>query len=244
MFSNKKNKPVKTYIKKSNNGKKSSANIDFKKKTNKKNNKPTKKNNKKRGNRFRKLVLIALIIFIPYLVIKFTTNIDNEDRTVNYLSTESFIKKIEIYAKQEYQKSGILPSITIAQAILESNSGNSRLSKEGNNLFGIKAGKSWKGKKISFQTEENYREFIKAEFRKYSSWRESIDDHTKLLMQNPVYRKNGLFKTKNYKKQAQALEDAGYATAQDSKGNRVYADRLIKLIQQYNLHRYDIDMYN
>lgn len=202
----------------------------------------SKKNKKSRSSKNRRLkknsiIIIIIIIFI--LILRSTIKLSNEDTNGSYMSIDSFIKKIEPYAIDEYNKSGILPSITISQAILESNGGNSKLAKEGKNLFGIKVGSSWKGDSITFTTEENHKEYIKARFRKYNSWEESIDDHTKLLVQNPVYRKNGLFRAKTFKAQAQALEDAGYATAMDAYGNKVYADRLIAVIHKYKLYRYD-----
>lgn len=154
-----------------------------------------------------------------------------------------FINRLIEPAKQNYKESGILPSITIAQAILESNWGNSTLTKEANNLFGIKLGVGWKGESHQSRTLEYHDVWIEDEFRKYESWQESIDDHANFLIQNPRYQKSGVFEAKTYLAQAQALQEAGYSTAQDEEGHFVYAQRLGELIRQYNLQLIDHEVY-
>ncbi len=150
-----------------------------------------------------------------------------------------FIKEIEDGARYNYNKYGILPSITVAQAILESGWGKSKLSKESNNIFGIKADSRWDGESIEVMTSENYNDKVKSKFRKYNNITESIKDHGKFLYENKRYEENGLFNSKNYKKQAQALEDAGYSTKKDKYGKLIYADMLIYIIQKYNLNKLD-----
>ncbi|MGS6841102.1 glycoside hydrolase family 73 protein [Clostridioides difficile] len=150
-----------------------------------------------------------------------------------------FIKKLEDSAIREYIDYGILPSITIGQAILESGWGNSKLTKQSNNLFGIKADKAWKGKSVEISTSEHYNEKIVASFRSYNSLQDSVKDHSLFLINNKRYRKHGLFEAKDYISQAQALENAGYSTAEDKKGNRIYAELLIDVIRSYNLQLID-----
>ena len=142
------------------------------------------------------------------------------------------MKKISI---DNYKKSGVLPSVTISQAILESNWGKSELSAKYNNYFGIKASAGWNGKIATFSTKENYNDTIKANFRAYDSLEESVNDLGNFLNVNSRYRKHGLFDGKNYIEQAQALEDAGYSTKKNSKGEAIYADLLIELIKDNNL---------
>ena len=142
------------------------------------------------------------------------------------------MKKISI---DNYKKSGVLPSVTISQAILESNCGKSELSAKYNNYFGIKASVGWNGKIATFSTKENYNDTIKANFRAYDSLEESVNDFGNFLNVNGRYRKHGLFDGKNYIEQAQALEDAGYSTKKNSKGEAIYADLLIELIKDNNL---------
>ena len=79
----------------------------------------------------------------------------------------------------------------------------------------------------------------KIESLKYDSVDESLDDHGKFLSENPRYSEYGLFEKKNYKNQAQALEDAGYSTAKDKNGQLIYAEKLIGIIEKYNLMQYD-----
>lgn len=155
-----------------------------------------------------------------------------------------FINKIKKRAIKNYEEFGVLPSITIAQCILESGWGNSELSTKGKNLFGIKADSSWKGKSIELQTSENYDDKIIAVFRVYPSIEESIRDHGLFLRNNPRYEKNGLFNSKTYIYQAQALEDAGYSTKKDENGKKIYADMLINLIREYNLQLIDWSLQN
>lgn len=153
-----------------------------------------------------------------------------------------FIDSISEVAFDNYKNYGILPSITISQAILESGWGESTLSSEYNNLFGIKADSRWSGKSIDFETKENYDDVIVGAFRAYDSFKASIKDHGKFLSENERYANNGLFEGKTYKEQAQALENAGYSTAKDEEGNLIYADKLIRVIQENNLMLYDTNI--
>lgn len=150
-----------------------------------------------------------------------------------------FINSIKEGAIENYHLYGILPSITIAQAILESNWGRSELVEKGNNLFGIKKGFNWKGEVIHFETKEGFNEYITDEFRKYKSLSASIIDHGLFLKENYRYTRAGVFDAKTYIGQAKALEEAGYSTAEDENGNKIYANMLEELIRQYNLQLID-----
>lgn len=150
-----------------------------------------------------------------------------------------FINSIKSSAMDSYNKTGILPSITIAQAILESSWGESNLSKESNNLFGIKADSSWKGEFVVFETKEFHDTMIKDKFRKYPTINDSIIDHSEFLRSNPRYEEGGVFNAKTYKEQALALQESGYSTAQDENGNKTYALMLEQIIRQYNLQIID-----
>ena len=157
----------------------------------------------------------------------------NDDEKVN------FIKKVSELSYENYEKYNILPSITVGQAILESSWGESDLTKKSNNIFGIKADAGWNGKVVKANTSENYDDKIVDTFRKYDSIKDSINDHGKFLSENKRYEESGLFKAKHYTTQAQALEDAGYATKKNEKGELIYADILIDLIKKYNLQLLD-----
>lgn len=149
---------------------------------------------------------------------------------------KEFIKKVGAIASTDMKNTGVLASLTIAQAILESGWGTSELTIHGNALFGIKATKSWKGKVYCSKTKECYDGVNMvtedAVFRAYGSWEESIKDHSAFLKKYKRYE-NVIGET-NYKKACEDVEDAGYATDPD------YANKLIKLIEDYDLMVYDV----
>lgn len=144
-----------------------------------------------------------------------------------------FIEKVGPLAQQDAKISKILASLTIAQAILESNDGNSSLTREGNALFGIKA-INWRGKVWTGSTIEYYdgsRTSITAGFRAYDNWQDSISDHSTLLMGLSRYK--AVVGETDYKKACQAIQAAGYAT------DPQYANKLIKLIEDNDLTKFD-----
>lgn len=153
-----------------------------------------------------------------------------------------FIESIKEVAIQNYNKYKILPSITIAQAILESNWGNSKLAREYNNLFGIKADNSWDGEFVTLQTTEYNGIIVNDKFRKYNDKNQSIHDHGKFLYENKRYEKGGVFQANTYKYQAKALQESGYSTLIDENGEKLYAKKLIQIIQQYNLQIIDSEV--
>ena len=123
---------------------------------------------------------------------------------------------------------GIPASITLSQGLLESNNGNSRLAKQANNHFGIKCHSSWKGKKI-YKDDDKKHEC----FRKYKHVLDSYKDHSAFLSKYKRYAFLFAYKRTDYKKWAKGLKKAGYAT------NPSYAHRLIKIIERYQLYRFD-----
>ena len=145
-----------------------------------------------------------------------------------------FIAKIGPLAQTDAKISRILASLTIAQAILESNNGNSTLTREANALFGIKAtnwrGKVWTGKTVEYYNP-NSPTTITAGFRAYDSWQKSIEDHSNLLTNASRYK--AVIDEKDYKKACKAIHAAGYAT------DPQYANKLIKLIEDHNLTKFD-----
>lgn len=153
-----------------------------------------------------------------------------------------FIEEIKDEAIKNYKEYKILPSITIAQAILESSWGESDLAQIYNNLFGIKADSSWKGDYVTLETFEFYDTKIEDKFRVYSNKNQSIKDHAKFLVDNQRYKKYGVFEAKTYIEQAYALQNAGYSTAEDNSGQKRYAKDLIEIIRQYNLQLIDSEI--
>ncbi|KNF10000.1 mannosyl-glycoprotein endo-beta-N-acetylglucosamidase [Gottschalkia purinilytica] len=154
-------------------------------------------------------------------------------------SNIKFIEEISDDAINVFYDYGILPSIIISQAILESGWGKSKLYTEGNNIFGIKADTAWNGDAIQMNTTEFHNDEITASFRKYFSKKESLEDYAKFLHQNKRYAKNGVFNASHYTEQAKALENAGYSTRQNESGEKIYAKLLISIIKEYNLQLID-----
>lgn len=149
----------------------------------------------------------------------------------------AFIQKIALFAIADMKNTFIPASLIIAQAALESAWGTSGLTKKGNNLFGIK-GKGPAGSCTMQTTEYVKGKPIKvdAAFRAYNNWGESIADHTKLILGGVSWNKN-LYKKVigvDGKTAAREIQKAGYAT--DPK----YADKLIALMDEFNLYQYDV----
>lgn len=153
------------------------------------------------------------------------------------LTTEqkAFIAKVGKLAAADMKISGVLASLTISQAILESGWGKSGLTVKANALFGIKAGKTWKGKTYSAKTQECYDGVnyttITDLFRAYGSWEESVADHSALLTGTERYK--AVVGETDYKQACKAIKAAGYATAPD------YAEKLINIIECYGLTTFD-----
>lgn len=146
-----------------------------------------------------------------------------------------FIERVGALAAADMQASGVLASLTIAQAILESGWGTSELATNANALFGIKADARWPGKAYSKETKECYDGVnyttVTALFRAYGSWEESVNDHSDFLVGSSRYA--AVIGETNYRKAAEAIKAAGYATAPD------YAEQLVRLIETYGLTTYD-----
>ena len=143
------------------------------------------------------------------------------------ITAERYIETYKDLAVSEMKRSGIPASITLAQGLLESANGNSRLAVKANNHFGIKC-HGWEGKEI-FHDDDKKGEC----FRHYKTAKESYLDHTDFLMSRSRYAFLFEYAATDYKNWAKGLRKAGYAT--DPK----YPQLLIDLIERYNLHQYD-----
>ncbi|MCA9765040.1 MAG: glycoside hydrolase family 73 protein [Carnobacterium sp.] len=185
------------------------------------------------------LFAVCLIFFsaIALLGSKNPTGSLDSSLAIDNTSEEQFISQTAEYAKQLKETYGILPSISIAQAILESDWGKSELSVKYNNFYGIK------GSNPDQTTVMNTKEFvngewieIKAPFKVYESWQESMEEHARLLVFGTTWNTNQyatVVAAINYKEAAFALQKSGYATDPE------YPVKLIALIEQYNLNQYD-----
>ena len=147
------------------------------------------------------------------------------------ISREEYIERYKHIAIAHMEHYGIPASITLAQGILESGNGNSALAREANNHFGIKCHTDWKGKTYRYDDDRP-----QECFRVYKSPEDSYTDHAEFLSNHRQSRYDSLFvySHDDYVSWAHGLKAAGYATAPD------YAERLIKIIEDNNLHIYDL----
>jgi len=143
-------------------------------------------------------------------------------------SVAEYIDQYSAIAVEEMELYRIPASITLAQGILESNSGNSPLAREANNHFGIKCHKEWTGAMYYMDDDEE-----NECFRKYKKVWESYRDHSEFLTTRERYSFLFDLKADDYKGWAHGLKKAGYAT------NPRYPELLIKIIEENGLHIYD-----
>ena len=140
----------------------------------------------------------------------------------------NYIEQYYQVAIQEMEIYKIPASITLAQGVLESRSGTSQLTTRSNNHFGIKCHKGWKGGKTYHDDDE------KGEcFRVYKDPSNSFRDHSLFLSLRKRYADLFKLKITDYKRWARGLQKAGYAT------DKAYPQKLIKIIEQYELYKYD-----
>ena len=153
-------------------------------------------------------------------------------------SQQQFINAVKQGAIDGMKEYGILASISIAQAILESGWGKSGLATQGKNLFGVKADAKWGGAVINVPTKEWSGDkwiTINANFRKYRDWNESIKDHAFFFVSTP-WRKTRyapLLASKEYKQGCIELQRSGYATDPN------YGNKIKELIERYQLNKFD-----
>lgn len=141
---------------------------------------------------------------------------------------EAYIKQYRDLAVDEMKKYHIPASITLAQGLLESGAGQSTLARKSNNHFGIKCGSDWQGKTVRHNDD------ARGEcFRAYKHPKQSYEDHSKFLAGRSRYASLFKLKITDYKGWARGLKKAGYAT------DPRYAQRLIDIIELYDLDKYD-----
>ena len=166
-------------------------------------------------NRYFTVLALALAV---------TATASAQDRTTK----QEYIDKYKQLAIDDMETYGIPASIKMAQALLESDAGNSRLAREGNNHFGIKCKKEWTGETIHHDDDAP-----QECFRKYASAAQSFRDHSEFLDRSPRYQSLFDLDPLDYKGWAYGLKAAGYAT------NPKYPELLIKLIEDNKLYLLD-----
>ena len=150
-------------------------------------------------------------------------------------ATSSYIEKYKDLAIIEMHRSGIPASITLAQALHESQTGGSKLAIYANNHFGIKCKSYWKGKTYQHKDDDYDRQgnLISSCFRSYDTVIDSYVDHTNFLVQTAHYSELFNYTKTDYFNWAHGLKKCGYATDPE------YAFKLINKIEKYQLYVYD-----
>lgn len=143
------------------------------------------------------------------------------------MTTQEYISDYKNIAESEMKRTGVPAAISLAQGIVESNSGNGWLARNSNNHFGIKCKGDWTGPTVAY-TDDQKDEC----FRKYDSPVDSWHDHSDFLRNTPRYSFLFQLQPTNYTDWAYGLKSAGYATNPD------YAQKLIQTITDYNLQQY------
>ena len=170
----------------------------------------------------KKTISIAILSLL--LMTAAAVHADGPDKSPQTVYIEHFAT----LAVEEMYRSGVPASITLAQGLLESRYGLSELAVKGNNHFGIKCHSNWNGKKMYHDDDR------KGEcFRMYSSPEESFRDHSDFLRYRDRYKFLFDLEPTDYKGWAHGLKKAGYAT------DPAYPQKLIRLIEDYDLHEYD-----
>jgi LysM repeat protein len=175
-------------------------------------------------------LLFCVTLLSPFLI--FSQN--------NNKTTLEFIEKYKEIAIKEMARKGIPASIKMGQAILESASGTSELSRSGNNFFGIKCGKEWTGDFIEKEDDDYDQEgkLIKSCFRKFESPEASFVAHSEFITDPKKYNRYGFlfqFSILDYKSWAHGLKRAGYFS------NPNVSESIINTIEKYKLYLLDIN---
>lgn len=147
-------------------------------------------------------------------------------------TAETFLAKLKPMVLKDMAETDILASLTASQALIESNKGNSGLSVQCNNLFGIKG--EYQGQYGVFWTTEYYngvKTRVQAKFRKYPSWQESVSDHSRLFTSSKRYK--NLVGCKDYALACKYVKDDGYATSP------TYTNTLMNTINTHKLYLWD-----
>ncbi len=177
--------------------------------------------------------------FFFTVVLLMVVSLTNLHANISIDDQYEFIQKHSAIAVAEMYRSGIPASITLAQAIKESFWGTAPLANHSNNYFGIKCKPEWTGEKY-YHEDDDYDEngqIEKSCFRVYNNIEQSFIDHTNFLMERSNYSDCFRFDSDNYVDWAIHLKKGGYATLPS------YAIDLIKIIEKYDLHQFDVKGY-
>ncbi|WP_235991524.1 glycoside hydrolase family 73 protein [Facklamia lactis] len=155
-----------------------------------------------------------------------------------YPSEEEFIAQIVPTAQELQEEYGVLASVSLAQAMLESDFGRSQLASEHYNLYGVKTSPDDPNKAIYPTLEYVDGEWVEVDepFKVYSSWSDSMREHAVLISGGTTWdpgQYDAVLTGKSYQEQAKGLQSSGYAT------DPTYSDKIIELIENWDLDQYD-----
>ena len=188
-------------------------------------------------------ILVIIALFLGVYAAHHYYRIWNQQRIEKQLqrqyqqAKQAFIKQVAPEAQAMQNSYHVYASVTIAQAILESQWGTSQLASQYHNLFGIKGTDPNTSRVLTTKEYINGHWIVtKGRFNVYDSWSDSIKDHTKLMLNGTDTNKENyqaVVQATSYQQAARELQKAGYATDPN------YAQKLISVIQTYKLYNYD-----
>lgn len=184
------------------------------------------------------IFLVLSFVFILFLI---SQPVDSQTDTLGEieeleldLEKEEFLLKLSPYAQEVSKSHGVRTSLLLAQAALESNWGQSQLARESNNYFGIKSKNGREYPTQEFRASEW--EEVRSSFKEYESVYDSVLDYAELLESGTSWdpeHYQAVIQADSYQEAATALIDAGYAT------DPRYAEKIINMIEQYELNELD-----
>lgn len=201
-----------------------------------------KKKKQKKSFFFNWIIPFFFATLIIYMAVQSLTsgyqNLVMREKTQNVLEEkEAFIEEIGLISQQMQEKYDVRASISIAQAILESEWGKSDLTVLYNNLYGVKSSDPSHSALMKTTEYVNGEAItVQASFKVYDSFYSSIEDHAQLMTEGTSWDHtlyHPVIQASTYQEAAKALQTAGYATDPD------YHEKLIELIEQYELDQYD-----
>lgn len=181
---------------------------------------------------------LVLILFLTYQVIQDRGGQPENNNQVQHLNRESFVQKLVPTAQRLQKQYGVLASVSLAQAMVESDFGQSQLAANYYNLFGVKA-EAGDPDGVDLETKEfvnNEWVTIVDRFKVYKSWEDSLIKHAELIFYGTSWNAKqyqAVLEAKDYQSQARGLQSSGYATDPD------YAEKLIAVIEEWQLTQYD-----
>lgn len=192
------------------------------------------KRRKRKMTKKRKKILFNRVFFLFILFIIIFSIFANrgKDNSIEADYKQEYLNTAKPVAVSTAKKYDLFPSVVLAQSALESSWGNSGLTREYNNYFGIKANKSDTDANLMTTEFVNGKEIkVNQPFKEYKSMKESFKHYGELIGTAPRYEKVRL--ANNYTEAAHAIKECGYAT------DPRYAEKIISIIETYNLYELD-----